>query len=226
MSASPLSKYIQKNHLSHAYIIHGNNKKALRFEVQKVAKELLSLTDDGLEKTPNFIEIKTEKTIKIQDIRNIQESCKYGPSNGTHLIVVIEELETLSKEAGNAFLKTLESPPKGVVFFCITTLFNQILPTIKSRCQNIYLYSKDPHIYNDQCLHIDEFTSKSTIEKLELMTPFIGDKELAKQQLYLWLENIVNKQKPHLLTEHILNVLNRIEYNTNLRLQIESLCLI
>lgn len=226
MSTSTLSKYIQKNHLSHAYIIHGSNKKALRFEVLKIAKELLSLSDDGLEKTPNFIELKTEKTIKIQDIRNLQESCKYGPSNGTHLIVLIEELETLTKEAGNAFLKTLESPPKGVVFFCITTLFNQILPTIKSRCQHIYLHSKDPHIYDEQCVHIDAFTRKSTVEKLELMAPFIKDKELAKQQLYLWLDNIVNHQKPHLLTEPILKILNRLEYNTNLRLQIESLCLI
>jgi len=71
----------------------------------------------------------------IDQIRELRESVKFVPAQGTFKIYIIDEVHMLTKEAFNALLKTLEEPPSHVVFIFATTEPHRMLPTILSRCQ-------------------------------------------------------------------------------------------
>ena len=71
----------------------------------------------------------------IDQIRELRESVKFVPSQGTFKIYIIDEVHMLTKEAFNALLKTLEEPPSHVIFIFATTEPHRMLPTILSRCQ-------------------------------------------------------------------------------------------
>ena len=71
----------------------------------------------------------------VEDIRKINEQVRIPPQLGTHKVYIIDEVHMLTRSAFNAFLKTLEEPPKHVIFILATTEKNKIIPTILSRCQ-------------------------------------------------------------------------------------------
>ncbi len=71
----------------------------------------------------------------IDEIRDLRETVKFSPVNGRYKIYIIDEVHMLTTEAFNALLKTLEEPPKHVVFILATTEPHKIPATIHSRCQ-------------------------------------------------------------------------------------------
>jgi DNA polymerase-3 subunit gamma/tau len=75
----------------------------------------------------------------IDDIRQMNETIDYAPSQGKYKIYIIDEVHMLTKEAFNALLKPLEDPPPSVKFIFATTEPHKILPTIISRCQRFDL---------------------------------------------------------------------------------------
>jgi DNA polymerase-3 subunit gamma/tau len=87
----------------------------------------------------DVIEIDGASNRGIDDIRSLNETVGYAPSHGKYKIYIIDEVHMLTKEAFNALLKTLEEPPKHVIFFFATTEPHKILPTILSRCQRFDL---------------------------------------------------------------------------------------
>jgi DNA polymerase-3 subunit gamma/tau len=87
----------------------------------------------------DVIEIDGASNRGIDDIRQINETVVYAPSQGRFKIYIIDEVHMLTKEAFNALLKTLEEPPEKVKFFFATTEPHKILPTIISRCQRFDL---------------------------------------------------------------------------------------
>ena len=70
-----------------------------------------------------------------EDIRNLIDQVRIAPQLGTHKVYIIDEVHMLSTSAFNAFLKTLEEPPKHAIFILATTEKHKIIPTILSRCQ-------------------------------------------------------------------------------------------
>lgn len=70
---------------------------------------------------------------------DIQPLMKYNPNEGRRTVVVITEIDTMRKEAANAFLKFLEEPSSRLVFILTATKTDQLLPTVISRCQQIRL---------------------------------------------------------------------------------------
>ncbi|MGM0744842.1 ATP-binding protein [Rhodohalobacter sp.] len=70
---------------------------------------------------------------------DIQPLMKYNPNEGNRTVVVITEIDTMRKEAANAFLKFLEEPSSKLIFILTATNTDQLLPTIISRCQQIRL---------------------------------------------------------------------------------------
>jgi DNA polymerase III subunit delta' len=70
---------------------------------------------------------------------DIQPLMKYNPNEGRRTVVVITEIDTMRKEAANAFLKFLEEPSSKLVFILTATKTDQLLPTVISRCQQIRL---------------------------------------------------------------------------------------
>ena len=83
----------------------------------------------------DVIEIDAASNRKVEDAQNILEKVMYAPVNSRFKIYIIDEVHMLSSTAFNALLKTLEEPPKNVVFILATTEVHKVLDTIKSRCQ-------------------------------------------------------------------------------------------
>lgn len=79
------------------------------------------------------------KSIKIDEIREITDFVKYGPSFAGWKIVVVEGADLMTEEASNSFLKTLEEPHRNVLFILTTTRELFILKTVSSRCQKVMI---------------------------------------------------------------------------------------
>ncbi len=83
----------------------------------------------------DVVEIDGASNRGIDDIRKLRETVGYSPLNGRYKVIIIDEAHMLTKEAFNALLKTLEEPPKNVVFVLATTEQHKFPITILSRCQ-------------------------------------------------------------------------------------------
>ena len=83
----------------------------------------------------NVHELDAASNNSVDDIRNLVDQVRYAPQMGRYKIYIIDEVHMLSTQAFNAFLKTLEEPPKYAIFILATTEKHKIIPTILSRCQ-------------------------------------------------------------------------------------------
>ena len=102
----------------------------------------------------NIHELDAASNNSVDDIRTLIEQVRIPPQVGKYSIYIIDEVHMLSASAFNAFLKTLEEPPKHAVFILATTEKHKIIPTILSRCQ----------IYDFNRIQIED--SVSYIEKI------------------------------------------------------------
>lgn len=94
----------------------------------------------------DVIEMDAASNRKIEDIREIRDKVIYPPSKAKYKIYIIDEVHMLTNQAFNALLKTLEEPPKHLIFILATTELQKLPPTIVSRCQRFdfkRLSSKD-----------------------------------------------------------------------------------
>ena len=89
--------------------------------------------DDG--NSLNIHELDGASNNSVDDIRSLIDQVRFAPQLGTHKVYIIDEVHMLSQAAFNAFLKTLEEPPKHAIFILATTEKHKIIPTILSRCQ-------------------------------------------------------------------------------------------
>lgn len=83
----------------------------------------------------NIFELDAASNNSVDDIRQLINQVRIAPTIGTKKVYIVDEVHMLSSAAFNAFLKTLEEPPKHAVFILATTEKHKILPTILSRCQ-------------------------------------------------------------------------------------------
>ncbi len=83
----------------------------------------------------NIHELDAASNNSVDDIRKLIEQVRIPPQIGQYSVYIIDEVHMLSQAAFNAFLKTLEEPPKHAIFIMATTEKHKILPTILSRCQ-------------------------------------------------------------------------------------------
>lgn len=83
----------------------------------------------------DMVEIDAATHTQVDKMRDIIEKINFAPSVGKYKVYIIDEVHMLSKGAFNALLKTLEEPPKHVIFILATTEIHKIPATIISRCQ-------------------------------------------------------------------------------------------
>lgn len=83
----------------------------------------------------NIFELDAASNNSVDDIRALTDQVRIPPQIGSYKVYIIDEVHMLSTAAFNAFLKTLEEPPKHAIFILATTEKHKILPTILSRCQ-------------------------------------------------------------------------------------------
>ncbi|BBW98070.1 DNA polymerase III subunit gamma/tau [Geobacillus sp. FSL W8-0032] len=92
----------------------------------------LGITDGTI---PDVLEIDAASNNRVDEIRDIREKVKFAPTSVRYKVYIIDEVHMLSIGAFNALLKTLEEPPKHVIFILATTEPHKIPATIISRCQ-------------------------------------------------------------------------------------------
>ena len=144
-----LSKAIELNRISHAYLLCGPRGTGKTSSARILAKSLNckegpTLTPCGkcpacldiMNSIPvDVIEIDAASNRSVEDTQAILEKIQYVPVNGKFKIYVIDEVHMLSTTAFNSLLKTLEEPPANVIFILATTEPHKVLDTIISRCQ-------------------------------------------------------------------------------------------
>ncbi|HEX7246134.1 MAG TPA: DNA polymerase III subunit gamma/tau [Solirubrobacterales bacterium] len=83
----------------------------------------------------DVIEMDAASNRSVDDVRDLRERVAYAPTGGRWKVYILDEAHMLTKEAWNAFLKTLEEPPPSTVFVLATTEAHKVMPTIADRCQ-------------------------------------------------------------------------------------------
>ncbi|HET9197818.1 MAG TPA: DNA polymerase III subunit gamma/tau [Solirubrobacterales bacterium] len=83
----------------------------------------------------DVIEMDAASNRSVDDVRDLRERVAYAPAGGRWKVYILDEAHMLTKEAWNAFLKTLEEPPPSTVFVLATTESHKVMATIADRCQ-------------------------------------------------------------------------------------------
>ena len=132
-----LQNAIENNHLAQALLFCGPRGVGKTTCARILAKQI---NQDGTEKEDedfafNIFELDAASNNSVDDIRSLIDQVRIPPQVGKYKVYIIDEVHMLSQSAFNAFLKTLEEPPKHAIFILATTEKHKIIPTILSRCQ-------------------------------------------------------------------------------------------
>ena len=152
---STLKNAIERGQLAHAYLFCGPRGvgkttcarifakaiNCLNPVAGEACNECESCRSFNENRSLNVHELDAAANNSVDDIRNLIEQVRIIPQQGRYSVFVIDEVHMLSTAAFNAFLKTLEEPPRHAIFILATTEKHKIIPTILSRCQ-IYDFNR------------------------------------------------------------------------------------
>ena len=170
-----LKNAIATNKLAHAYLFCGPRGVGKTTCARIFAKTIncMSPTAEGEacnqcesctafneQRSYNIHELDAASNNSVDDIRQLVEQVRIPPQIGKYKVYIIDEVHMLSASAFNAFLKTLEEPPRHAIFILATTEKHKILPTILSRCQ---IYDFNRISIEDTVAHLAYVTSKEGI---------------------------------------------------------------
>ena len=180
-----LNKSLEKelDGVFHAYLLFSNSSRELIKQAKKFAG-LIAFNDESIDNHPDIkiVESDNLRTLGVEDIRTVITQDNLSPIEGRYKVVIFPPLKSLTEEASNALLKTIEEPSKTSVFLILSTgnfwshsrddSNNMILSTIKSRCRTIFVdtdkdikfnYSNEDFI---DFLDFEIFDEKQSIKKV------------------------------------------------------------
>lgn len=212
-----LKQSITKDRLAHAYLFAGPDGVGKKTCAQIFARTLNCL--EGGEEPCSSCRACTKEfhpdlhliqpkgsSLRIEQIRDLQSTVIYKPYEGKWKIYIVEDADKLTEAAANSLLKTLEEPPPATVFILITSRVEKILPTIRSRCQQInfrtigqgkilsFLEEHYPEVEKEKrelavslaegslgraCLLLEDEDAFSRVEEIREIYRIIGEDDLA-----------------------------------------------
>lgn len=175
-----LTRALQNNRLAHAYLFTGPEGVGKATTAKQFAATLLCSADEpgrpcrscstclqfASGNNPDFVHIRPQgATIKIDQVRDLKKTLGYAPLESPRRVVLLDEVHTMRREAGNSLLKLLEEPPPDNILLLTAIDSEPILPTIVSRCQIIPFYplpenlaaeiiQQNMNIPHDDALHL------------------------------------------------------------------------
>lgn len=138
-----ITNSINSNNISHSYLFVGKSGIGKKLFAKEIAKKVMCLGEENCEScikfkansNPDFTMIVPDgKTIKIEQIRNLQSKIIEKPIISKKKVYIIDDAECMSQESQNCLLKTLEEPPEYAMIILICSNESRMLQTIKSRC--------------------------------------------------------------------------------------------
>ncbi|MBD8922449.1 hypothetical protein EGR52_03370 [bacterium] len=245
-SLKNLVELYHENRLSHAYLIETNDVEKCFKELKEVIKEIFcldcftekcekcnicNLIDQNYLPSSKVIEA-IDSTIKKEQILDLKKSFSNMPTYTKENIYVIKETLKLTSSSANTMLKFLEEPEEHIIGFFITNNINNVLPTIKSRCETLKVYynldDNLENIYentklNDVINYLNNIEeNKSIIENKEMLLKY-NDREDIKEIFSLILfiyEDILNYGEINGINFknklNYKNILDRIELTTRI----------
>ena len=145
-----LQNAVEQGKVHHAYLFVGSRGTG-KTSMAKILARSLNCERGGPTVTPcgecescltiaagtsiDVIEMDAASNRSVDDVRDLRERVAYTPARGRWKVYILDEAHMLTKEAWNAFLKTLEEPPPNTVFVLATTEAHRVMPTIADRCQ-------------------------------------------------------------------------------------------
>ena len=185
-----------------------------RIYAREINKEFIQL--ENYDYAFNIFELDAASNRKIDDIRDLLEKVKIPPQIGKYKVYIIDEVHMLTKEAENAFLKTLEEPPPHIVFILATTEKNKILPTILSRCQ-IYDFNKISDLENKY--YLEEIIKSEGYNYESKAVSIIAKKAYGSLRDSLTiLDRVINYTNGNITLEKTSQILNILDTDTYIEL--------
>jgi DNA polymerase III subunit delta' len=148
-SKSLLRMFLENKNIPHAFLFYGQEGIGKKLVAKEFAKHLFCETGTACARCspcikldrgshPDLIVIEGDNSIGIDQSRMLsKEICEY-PYESEKRVIIIDQAETLTREAANALLKTLEEPPPYNHFFLITSAEQEVPATIRSRCNRVF----------------------------------------------------------------------------------------
>lgn len=158
----------------------------------------------------NIHELDAASNNSVDDIRSLIEEVRIPPQVGKYKVFIIDEVHMLSASAFNAFLKTLEEPPRHAIFILATTEKHKILPTILSRCQ---IYDFNRMSVSDIVQHLEDIAQKENVEaEPEALNVIAQKADGGMRDALSIFDQVVSFTAGHLTYDKVIQNLNVLDY--------------
>ena len=226
-----LKNAIKSQHIAHAYLFCGPrgvgkttcarilaktiNCQHLTADIE-ACNECESCRSFNEQRSYNIHELDAASNNSVEDIRKLIEQVRIPPQVSKYSIYIVDEVHMLSKDAFNAFLKTLEEPPAHAIFILATTEKHKILPTILSRCQ---IYDFNRITINDITNHLKYVAQQEGIEaETEALNVVAQKAEGGMRDALSIFDQLVSSCGNRITYQQTIETLNVLDYDYYFRM--------